>query len=83
MGYSVLTVVGGSELRYTEWIGFNPTDGAVSGAQYREVELYNHSTDSGLESTNIISGASPDIVAELHAIISGYESYFLVNVRGR
>ena len=76
MGYSVLTVVKGSEVRYTEWIGFDPVDGGVFGAQYREVELYNHSTDSGLENTNVISGAPADLVADLHNIIVEYAASF-------
>jgi len=60
MGYTMVTVVGGHEYRYTEWADFNTEgyDKKVNWARNVGKELYNHSADAGENFNLVVTQAS-------------------------
>ena len=81
MGYSMVTRVNGSQLRYTEWVNLSRVDGNRDDDQWfvplwRQslgVELYNH-TASGtcwdcLENDNLAPGAPIELLQALSATL--------------
>ena len=74
MGYTMLTKLGGHELRYTEWVRFTGP-GAGSDAQWQPdwgtnfgTELYNH-TEDAWENHNVAAAASESVRKELSDIL--------------
>ena len=63
MGYSIVTVIGTTEYRYTEWVAFNTQFyRAPDFASSRGVELYDHVADPGENTNLVVAGAQPPLV---------------------
>jgi iduronate 2-sulfatase len=69
MGYSMLTVVNGTEYRYTEWVDFNTVNqNAPDWTRVVGVELYNHHQDP-LENFNVAAQSGAHLVAMLSGLL--------------
>lgn len=70
MGYTLVTIIGGHEYRYTEWADFN-TEGFEKKVNWDRnvgIELYNHSADPG-ENTNLDVTAHKSLTSKLQKML--------------
>ena len=71
MGYSIVTTLAGSPVRYTEWVEYDGETHSGVWSKSKGIELYNHSSDPG-EDNNLaglpsVAAAQARLSAQLHA----------------